>query len=92
MKFKKQEPLAGLLLATGLYLVKSLRKHLPEGNEIRGRFRDTYGSASERVSRAAAALRGKEDSHSHILGKVGVLAVGVGIGLGIGVLIAPAGR
>jgi hypothetical protein len=87
MRFKKQEPLAGVLLATGLYLVNSLRDRLPDGDELRGRVRDTYGTASERLSRATDALRGKEDSQ--VIGKVGALLVGVGIGAGIGMLIAP---
>jgi hypothetical protein len=69
MRFKKQEPLAGVLLATGLYLVNSLRDRLPDGDELRGRVRDTYGTASERLSRATDALRGKEDSQ--VIGWVG---------------------
>jgi hypothetical protein len=46
--------------------------------------RDTYDTASHRLSRATNALRGEEDSQ--ILGKAVALAIGVGIGL----LIAPA--
>jgi gas vesicle protein len=90
MKFKKQKPLLGVLLGAGLYyLVDSLREHLPDNvDDIKGRVRDTYDTASERVSRASNALRGKEDSQ--ILGKVGALLIGVGIGVGIGLLVAPA--
>jgi hypothetical protein len=90
MRFKKQKPLLGVLLGAGLYyLLDSLREHLPDNvDDIKGKVKDTYDTASERVSRASDALRGKEDSH--ILGKVGALLVGVGIGVGIGVLIAPA--
>jgi hypothetical protein len=88
MKFKKQQ-LLSLLLGTGLYLLESMRERLPDNvDDIKGRVRDTYDTASDRVGRATAALRGEEDSH--ILGKVGALLVGVGIGAGIGVLIAPA--
>ena len=89
MKFKKQELLLGILLGAGLNLVNSLREHLPDNlDDIKTRVRDTYGTASDRVSRASDVLRGEEDSH--ILGKVGVLLIGVGVGVGIGVLIAPA--
>ena len=77
-----------VLLDTGLHLLDSLRARLP-GNvdDLKDRVRDTYDTASDRVSRATDALRGEEDSH--ILGKVGALLIGVGIGVGIGVLIAP---
>ena len=90
MKFKKQKPLLGVLLGAGLYhLLDGLRERLPDNmDDIKDTVRDTYGTASERVSRASDALRGKEDSQ--ILGKVGALVIGVGIGVGIGLLIAPA--
>ncbi len=90
MKFKRQKPLLGILLGAGLYpLFDALRELLPDDmNNLKGRVRDTYGTASARVSRARDALRGKEDSQ--ILGKVGALVIGVGIGVGIGLLIAPA--
>jgi hypothetical protein len=90
MKFKRQKPLLGILLGAGLYrLFDALREGLPDNmDDIKGRVRDTYGTASERVSRASDALRGKEDSQ--MLGKVGALVIGVGIGVGIGLLIAPA--
>jgi len=57
-------------------------------DDIKGKVRDTYGTASDRVSRATHALRGKEESH--VFGKAVALAIGVGIGIGIGVLIASA--
>jgi hypothetical protein len=80
MKFKKKEPLVGVLLDTGLNLLNSLRERLPDNfDDIKGRVRDTYGTASSRVSRASDALRGVEDSH--ILGNVGALLIGVGVGL-----------
>jgi YtxH-like protein len=89
MKFKKKELLFGVLLGTGLHLLDSLRKRLPDNvDDIKSRVRNTYDTAYNRVSRATDALRGEEDSH--ILGKVGALLIGVGIGVGIGVLIAPA--
>jgi gas vesicle protein len=89
MRFRKREPLFSVLLETGLHLVDSLRDRLPDNmDDIKGKIRDTYSTASDRVSRATEALRGEEESH--IFGKAVALAIGVGIGIGIGVLIAPA--
>ena len=89
MKFKNKELLLGVLLGAGLNLLNSLRERLPDNlDDIKTRVRDTYGTASSRVSRASDALRGQEDSH--ILGKVGALLIGVGVGVGVGLLIAPA--
>ena len=89
MKFKKKELLLGVLLGAGLNLLNSLRDQLPDNlDDIKTRVRDTYGTASDRVSRASDVLRGEEDSH--ILGKVGALLIGVGVGVGVGLLIAPA--
>jgi hypothetical protein len=89
MKFKKNELLLGVLLGAGLNLLNSLRDHLPDNvDDIKTRFRDTYDTASDRVSRASDVLRGEEGSH--ILGKVGALLIGVGVGVGVGLLIAPA--
>ena len=88
MRFKKREPLLGVLIGTGLHLLDSLRDRLPDNvDDIRDRVRDTYDTASYRVGRATGALRGKEDSH--IFGTVSALVIGVGIGVGIGLLIAP---
>jgi hypothetical protein len=89
MRFKKREPLSSVLLDTGLRLLDSLRDRLPNNmDDIKGKVRDTYSTASDRVGRATDALRGEEESH--IFGKAVALAIGVGIGIGIGVLIAPA--
>ena len=57
-------------------------------DDFKERVRDTYGTASHRVSRATDALRGEEDSR--LQGKVGAPLIGVGIGVGIGLLITPA--
>ena len=57
-------------------------------DDIKGRARETYKTASDRLGHAAGALRGKEDSH--IFGNVRALLIGVGIGLGVGLLIAAA--
>ena len=89
MKFKKQEPLLSVLLGTGLYLIDTLRERVPDNmDDIKGRARETYETASDRLGRATNALRGKEDSQ--IFDKVGALLIGVGIGVGVGLLIAPA--
>jgi hypothetical protein len=89
MKFKKRESLLGVLLSTGLYLLDNLRERLPDNmDDIKGRARETYETASDRLGRVANALAGKEDSQ--MLEKVGALLIGVGIGVGVGLLIAPA--
>jgi hypothetical protein len=89
MKFKKKELLLGVLLGAGLNLLNSLRDQLPDNlDDIKTGVRDTFGTVSDRVSRASDVLRGEEDSH--ILGKVGALLIGVGVGVGVGLLIAPA--
>jgi len=89
MRFKKRELLLSVLVGTGIHLLNSLRERLPDNmDDIKGKVRDTYDTASDRLSRATDALRGKEDSQ--VLGRVGALLIGVGIGVGIGVLIAPA--
>ena len=67
MKFKKRA-LFGVLLSTGLYLLDNLRERLPDNVEnIKGRARERYETASDRLGRATDVLRGKEDSQ--ILGK-----------------------
>ena len=89
MTFKSRGQLFGALLETGLNLLDALREQLPDDvDDIKGKVRDTYNTASHRVSRASEALRGEQDSQ--ILGKTVALLIGVGIGVGIGVLIAPA--
>jgi hypothetical protein len=88
MKFKKREVL-GILLSTGLYLLNNLRERMTDNiDDIKGRARETYETASDRLGRATDALRGKE--HSEMLGKVGALLLGVGVGVGVGLLFAPA--
>ena len=89
MRFTKRQSLLSGLLGAGLYLLENLRERLPDSvDDMKGRARETYETASERLSHAADALRGKEDSH--IFGNVSALLIGVGIGLGVGLLIAPA--
>ena len=53
MKFKKKELLFGVLLGTGLHLLDSLRERLPDNmDDIKGRARETYETASDRLGRA----------------------------------------
>lgn len=88
MRFRRRQPLLNILLDSGLQLLDSVRGHLPDDmDNMKDRVRVGYGTASQRVSRAANALRGEEESH--IVGTVGALLLGVGIGVGIGILIAP---
>ena len=88
MKSKKRAVL-GVLLSTGLYLLDNLREQMPDNiDDIKGKARETYETASDRLGHATDVLRGKEDSQ--MLGKVGALLIGVGIGVGVGLLIAPA--
>jgi hypothetical protein len=80
--------LTTVLLGAGAYLLESLRERMTDNvGEFRDRARETYGIASTRASRAAAALRGE---NTNIWGPATALLVGVGIGVGVGVLIAPA--
>ena len=56
MKFKKREVL-GVLLSTGFYLLDNLRERFPDEMEnIKGRARETYETASDRLGRATNAL------------------------------------
>lgn len=67
---------------TGLHLLDSLRERLRDNvHEFKDGVGETYDTASERVSRATAALRGEEDRQ--LLGKGIALLIGVGIGVGI---------
>jgi hypothetical protein len=69
MRFKKRELLLSVLVGTGIHLLNSLRERLPDNmDDIKGKVRDTYDTASDRLSRATDALRGKEDSQ--VLGRV----------------------
>src|SRR6266567_8017915 len=61
MRFRRGEPLFSILLDTGLDMLDSLRERLPDNvDDNKGRVRDTYGTASRRVSRATNVLRGEE--------------------------------
>jgi hypothetical protein len=88
MRLRKENILMNVLLGTGLYLLDSLRDRFAEGvDDLRGRARDTYETASERVSRASDVLKGED--HPGMNAALSLL-VGVGIGIGVGILLAPA--
>ena len=62
MKFKKRESLLGVLLSTGVYLLDNLRERVPDNmDDIKGRARETYETASERLGRAACATPADEE-------------------------------
>jgi|SRR6478735_6982031 len=88
MKLRKENILTNILLGTGLYLLDSMRDRLGDSvDDLRGRARDTYTEASDRVSRASDVIRGED--HPGLNTAVAVL-IGVGIGVGVGMLLAPA--
>jgi YtxH-like protein len=88
MKMRKENILTNVLLGTGLYLLDSMRDRLSDSvDDLRGRARDTYDEASDRVSRATDVIRGED--HSGLNTGLAVL-IGVGIGVGVGMLLAPA--
>ncbi len=99
-KNRKDKMLVNVLLGTGLMLLDSLRERISEGigevgnraksvdfGEARDRMRQGYETASDRVGRAADALRGEDSS---VMTAVLAGLVGVGIGVGVGMLLAPA--
>lgn len=84
----RNKALSNVLLGAGAYLLESLRERVSDNmDDLRDRARETYGVASTRTSRAAAALRGED---TNIWGPAAALLVGVGVGVGIGMLVAPA--
>ena len=88
MKLRKKNILTNVLLGAGVYLLDSMRDHLSDGvEELRDRARDTYHTASDRVSRATDVIRGEE---GHSVSTATAALIGLGIGVGIGFLLAPA--
>jgi hypothetical protein len=55
-------------------------------DEVADRARRTYGEASQRLDRAARAIRGEDD---HTLRNTLTFLVGIGVGVGVGILCAP---
>src|SRR5947208_2904850 len=63
MKLRKEKILTDVLLGAGLYLLDSMRDRLSDTvHEVRSRARDTYDTASDRVSRASDVLTGEDHS------------------------------
>jgi uncharacterized protein YjbJ (UPF0337 family) len=99
MRQRKENPWMNVLMGAGLYLLDTARdRWADQAAEVRSRARegydnlrdkakDTYETASDRVSRASDALRGED--HSGIK-TAAALLVGVAVGVGIGLLFAPA--
>ena len=88
MKSRKERVLLNLMLGTGIYLLDSLRNRMAGTvDELRSKAQDTYETTTDRVSRAADVIRGKD---SHFL-RTGTAALfGLGVGVGLGLLLAPA--
>ena len=55
-------------------------------DEVTNRARRTYGEASQRLDRAARAIRGEDNQ---ALGNALRIAAGIGVGIGVGLLFAP---
>jgi hypothetical protein len=88
MRMRKENVLLNVLLGTGLYLLDSMRDRLADGmDDMKHRARDTYETASDRVSRASDVIRGEDH---RFLNTTAVALLGVGIGVGLGLLLAPA--
>ncbi len=84
-----------LILGTAVYLLEQSDKATKDVrgraadryDDLRGAVQDKYETAADRVTRAAAVIKGED---SHLLGNVLSLAAGIGIGVGVGILLAPA--
>src|SRR3989442_15990456 len=87
MRLRKENVFPNVLLGAGLYLLDSMRDRLSDGvEELRDRARDTYQTASARVSRATDVIPGE----GHSVSTATAALIGMGIGVGIGFLLAPA--
>jgi gas vesicle protein len=84
----KEKLLWNVLLGSSVYLLDSLRERL-SGNmdDVKERARDTYETATDRVSRATDVIRGEDHP---VMGTAAAILIGVGIGVGVGMLLAPA--
>ncbi len=87
MRLRRRKPFLNVLLDSGVDLLTSMRDRMPDVGDLRDTVTNTYDTATDRVGRAAGALRGEEESH--VFRTVATLVIGVGIGVGIGLLIAP---
>jgi len=75
-----------LLLGSGAYLLYSMRHQLGDIEDLRDKAKETYETASRRISRASDALRGQDE---RALSTAAALLMGVGVGVGAGMLVAP---
>jgi gas vesicle protein len=87
MRRRKQKILLNLLLGSGAYLLYSMRHQLRDIEDLTDRARESYETASRRISRASDALRGQDE---RALSTATALLMGVGVGVGAGMLLAPA--
>jgi YtxH-like protein len=87
VKLRKERVLLDLILGSGIYLLDSLRNRTAGTvDDLRSKAQDTYETTTDRVSRAADVIRGKD---SHFL-RTGTAALfGLGVGVGLGLLLAP---
>ena len=84
----KDKVLWNILLGSGAYLLDSMRDRLSDNyDDVRGRVRDTYSTASSRIGKASDAIRGED---SHFFGTSAAFLLGIGVGVGVGMLLAPA--
>lgn len=92
MKFRKENILLNVLLGTGVYLMDTIRERMTDtmgdlSGRARDRAQDIFETASDRTSRAADVLQGRD--HRGLSTTAAVL-IGMGIGVGVGMLLAPA--
>ncbi len=95
MKMRTKKNLLNLLLGAGVLLLDPLRDRLTDSigdwkdraEDLRGKARDSYEMASDRVNRASDVIRGEDHS---IVSQTLAFVAGVGIGVGVGMLLAPA--
>jgi gas vesicle protein len=88
MARQKDKILWNVLLGSGAYLLDSMRDKLNDNlKDVKTRARDSYETASDRVSRATDAIRGED---THYFSTTAAVLIGIGIGVGVGMLLAPA--
>ena len=88
MKMRTKKNLLNLLLGAGVLLLDPLRDRLTDSigdwkdraEDLRGKARDSYEMASDRVSRASDLIRGEDHS---IVSQTLAFVAGVGIGVGV---------
>lgn len=99
MRSRKENVLLNLLLGAGVYLIDSLRRRLPDVDEMSERARREYDDLTDRASgafdrvsdsagRAANVVRGEDNRTS----STAALLLGVGLGAGLCLLFASGQR